>query len=178
MNNNILYLQTRDFGVDDAPKGKVLVNNQKGVMFCMFHADLDKCQYCADTMPEWKKLAIKMPGVKFGLCNLNHHRGVWEMSRQTFAPIDRVPYILLYVNGRPLMRYDGEKRADVMMAFLNDVINRLNSTDKKGFFENKNVRIESDIPTFTNTPQFNVICDSKDGGVCYLDSGKAYVLKK
>ena len=177
MNNNILFLQTKDFGVDDAPKGKVLVNNQKGVMFCMFHADLDKCQFCADAWPEWKKLAIKMPGVKFGLCNLNQHRGVWEMSRQTFAPITAVPYILLYVNGRPLMRYDGEKRADVMMAFLNDVINRLNSTDKKGFFENKNVRMESDIPTFTNAPQFNVVCDTEKG-VCYLDSNKAYGIKK
>jgi thioredoxin-like negative regulator of GroEL len=169
--NNLIFLTTRDFSIDVAPKGKILVNNQKGIMFCLFHADPAKCGYCAETIPEFKKLSMKMAGIKFGFCNFNRDKDVWVMSKSTFSPIDQVPYIVLYVNGRPLMRYDGEQRTDVMMKFLNDVISRLNT--KKDFYENKNFKFESDMPTFANTPQFNVVCDTEKG-VCYLDSGLAY----
>ena len=171
MNNNIIYLSSREFGVDEAPKGLVLVNSQKGIMFCLFHADPDKCQYCLEAIPEFKRLALKMPSVKFGFVNLNRDRDIYLMSTKTIMPIDSVPFVILYVNGRPLMRYNGDKRADVMLNFLGDVISRLNN--KKDFFENKNYRIESDIPTFSNSPQFNVVCDTEKG-VCYVESGKLF----
>lgn len=171
MNTNIIYLSSRDFGVDQAPKGPVLVNSQKGIMFCLFHADPDKCSYCLETIPEVKRLALKMPAVKFGFVNLNRDRDVYLMSTKTIAPIDRVPFIILYVNGRPLMRYDGDKKAESMLTFLGEVISRLNN--KKDFFENKNFRLDSDIPTFINTPQFNVVCDTEKG-VCYVESGKLF----
>ena len=169
--NNLFYLGSRDFSVDEAPKGKVLVNNQKGIMFCLFHADMNKCQYCMEAIPELKKLSLKMPGVKFGLCNLNRDQDVYYMSTQTIAPIERVPYMILYVQGRPLMSYDGEKRADAMMNFLGDVVSRLNN--KKDFFEQKNYKMQSSVPTYSKSPQFNVICDD-ELGICYVDTDDAY----
>jgi hypothetical protein len=170
--NNLTFLSSRDFAVDKAPKGLVLVNNQKGIMFCMFHADPAKCPFCEEAIPEFKRLASKMPSVKFGLININRDKEVWVMSTKTIAPIDRVPYMILYLNGRPLMRYDGEKTLDKMMKFLDDVVSRLNN--KKDFYENKNFKFESDIPVFVNTPQFNVICDDQNG-VCYVKSDAAYI---
>lgn len=169
--NNLLWLQDDDFTIEQAQKGNVLCNNQKGIIFTLFHANPDKCQFSTATLPEFKKLALKMPGVKFGLCNLNKHPNVYFKSKDTIAPINNVPYIILYVNGRPLMRYDGEQKVDKMSLFLNDIVNRLNS--KKDFFDTKNIKIESDVPNSSTSTQFNVVCDSEKG-ICYLNSSSAY----
>lgn len=174
--NNMLFLQSKDFFVDEGTKGKVLCNNQKGICLVLFHADAQQCAHCEETIPEFKKLPYRMASIKFGLCNVSKNRETVEMSAQTIAPITYVPYIILYVQGRPLMRYDGERTVDKILEFLTDVTNRLQTN--KTFFENKGqMKVESEIPAYTIGIPANLVCDA-ERGVCYLSYGDAYNKKK
>lgn len=169
--NNLIYPRSQDFFVDEGTKGKVLCNNTKGLCLILFHADASQCAHCEEAIPEFKKLPFRMAGVKFGLCNVNKNREVLQLAEQTIAPITYVPFIILYVNGRPTMRYDGERTLQKMLDFLNDVLNRLQSN--KAFYENKNIKMESDIPAYTIAIPANIVCD-KERGVCYLEYNDAY----
>jgi hypothetical protein len=56
MSNNIIFLNSNDFFVGEGSKGKVLCTNVKELIFVMFHADLNKCKYCEEAIPEFKQL--------------------------------------------------------------------------------------------------------------------------
>lgn len=162
---NLIFLRSNDFGLDEGTKGKVLCNNQKGFCLVLFHADSSRCSHCEECIPEFKKLPYKMGGVKFALVNVNRERDIVEMSSHTISPITYVPYIVLYINGRPTFRYDGERTTTKMLEFLNDVLSSLQS--KTNFVNNPSIKIESDIPPYTVGIPANVVCDAEKG-VCYL----------
>jgi hypothetical protein len=162
---NLQFLRSQDFYLDEGTKGKVMCNNTKGFCLVLFHADSSRCTHCEECIPEFKKLPYKMGGVKFALVNVNRERDVVQMSAVTISPITYVPYIVLYINGRPTFRYDGERTTEKMLEFLNDVMSSLQS--KTAFVNNPNVRIESEIPAYSIGIPANVVCDAEKG-VCYL----------
>lgn len=169
--SNLIFLRGQDFYNDQGSKGKILCNNQKGLCLVLFHADASQCAHCEETIPEFKKLPYRMPGVKFALCNVNKDRDIVKLSAGTNTSLEYVPYLVLYANGRPIMRYDGERKLQSMLEFLTDVVNRLQN--QKSFSENKNVRVESDVTTYQTGKEYNLHCDP-DRGICYLQQGEAY----
>ena len=46
------------------------------------------------------------------------------MSRNSIAPIEYVPYVILFINGKPSMRYDGPADVQTIQKFVIDVSNR------------------------------------------------------
>lgn len=169
--SNLIFLRAQDFYNDQGPKGKILCNNQKGLCLVLFHADASQCTHCEETIPEFKKLPYRMPGVKFALCNVNANRQIVPLSSGTNTALEYVPYIVLYANGRPIMRYDGERNLKSMSEFLTDVVNRLQN--QKSFTDNKNVKVESDVTTYRYGTEYNVVCDA-ERGICYLSQNEAY----
>ena len=100
---------------------------------------------------------------------LSNYPDIAKKSGVTMAPIKYVPYLILYVNGRPWLRWDNEKTLAAMVNFLKDIIPRIpknlveNSSSNganKGSAEEKPVFQGGGIP-------YNVVCD-KSSGVCYL----------
>jgi thioredoxin-like negative regulator of GroEL len=128
---NLQFLRSQDFYLDEGTKGKVMCNNTKGFCLVLFHADSSRCTHCEECIPEFKKLPYKMGGVKFALVNVNRERDVVQMSGVTISPITYVPYIVLYINGRPTFRYDGERTTEKMLEFLNDVISSLQIVNRR-----------------------------------------------
>jgi hypothetical protein len=169
--SQILFPTSKEFFLDKAPKGNVMCCTQKGIMFVLFHADSARCTYCEEIIPEFRKLPYSMAGIKFAMVNINKNKELVDMSSKTIAPITYVPYMILYVEGRPFTRYDGERKLQDILGFLNTVLNGLKN--KRDFFENKNFKLESDVPVYTTGSQMNVICDTEKG-VCYLSSKDAY----
>jgi len=170
--NNLIYLSSDEFFLVDATKGgKIMCCDTEGICLVLFHAEPGKCSHCEEAIPEFKKASRMISSVKFGLCNLNQNQDVIKLSKASIAPLEYVPYIILYVNSRPFLRYDGERNAQEIAEFLQEVMMRLQT--KKQFIENKNYKIESEIPAYTIGIPFNVVCD-EDKGVCYLSYNDVY----
>jgi hypothetical protein len=90
------------------------------------------------------------------------------MSQQTISPIKYVPYIVLYVNGIPLMLYQGPSTEKDITDFIVDVSTKL---QKKQPFSKEKVKDQetSGIPSYTIGKP---ICG--DGKLCYLEFANAY----
>ena len=48
-----------------------------------------------------------LTGCQFGMINVNKNKNIIRLSKQTISQITFVPYIILFINGKPFMRYDG-----------------------------------------------------------------------
>jgi hypothetical protein len=169
--NNLLHLETDDFYLSDGAKGKILCLSVQGICLVLFHANPERCLHCEEAIPEFKKVSRMFSGCKFGLANLNKFPEIIRMSKLTISPLEYVPYMILYVNGRPFLRYEGERTAQDLSEFLQEVMVRLES--KKQFIESKNYKVESEIPAYSIAIPFNMVCD-EDKGVCYLTYGEIY----
>ena len=72
------------------------------------------------------------------------------MSRESIAPIKVVPYIILYINGKPYMRYQGPQDAGEIARFIVEVSQKIQS--KQSFTkEDKNIKQSKKgrIPAYT-----------------------------
>lgn len=172
--NNLYHLTSQDFFLENGSKGKVLCMDSKGLFLVCFHANPDRCVHCEETIPEFKKLPQRIGSCKFALVNLNANPDIVKMSKMTIAPIEYVPFIILYVNGRPFLKYEGDRTLPAFMEFLQEVIQKLQT--KQSFIENKNYKVESEIPPYTVGIPYSVVCD-EDKGVCYLKCDDAYGCK-
>lgn len=171
--NNLHHLTSNDFYLENGSKGKLLCLDSKGLCLVCFHVNSDRCEHCEETLPEFKKLPHRIGNCKFALVNLSNNVDIVKMSRMTVAPIEHVPFIVLYVNGRPFLKYDGDRTFTAFSGFIQEVVQKLHT--KQSFVENKTQRIENEeeIPGFSIAIPYSVVCD-KDKGVCYLNQGEAY----
>ena len=97
-------------------------------------------------------------GCQFGVVNVSTSKKLVDMTRQTTSPITYVPLLILYVNGRPYMKYDGEKSDTAIRNFIVDVSKTIYVN---GF--TKSMR-ERGIPSYTvGHPLFG------ESEVCYLE---------
>jgi len=169
--SQILFPTSKEFFLDKVAKGTVLCSTLKGITLILFHADPERCEHCSDLIPEFRKLPYAMPGIKFAMINLNKYKEIVDMASKTISPISYVPYIILFVEGRPFTRYDGDRSYQDILDFLNTILNSLKN--KRDFVDNKFVKIENETPISLNSSQFNVVCDTEKG-VCYLSQKDAY----
>jgi hypothetical protein len=173
--NNLLYLNKNEFFLDQGAKGPIMCLKQQNICFVFFHPHARFCKYSDECMLNFKQLPFKIAGAKFGLCNIMQNPELVALSKRTIAPITGVPYLVLYVNSRPFIRFDDDDRSVENMAdFMNQIISRL-QTQKK-FIEGKGMKIESEIPKYSVGIPFNVVCD-EEKGVCYLKYDDAYKKK-
>jgi hypothetical protein len=165
-NYNLIYLGTNDFYVGEGSKGKMLCNNLKDLTFVFFHTDPDRCEHCEELIPIFRRLPQFISSCKFALVNLNKNQEIIKMSYSSITPLKHVPYLMLYVNGKPFLRYDGERTLQDLVDFINEVLFRIKSKSK--FVDNKNVlKVQEEIPAFTVGVPYNIRCD-EESGKCYV----------
>ena len=172
--SNLLHLTTDDFFIAKGAKGQILCSEVQGLCLVLFHAENGSCHHCDEAIPEFKKVARTIPSVKFGLTNLSRNPGLIEMSSKTVAPFEYVPYIILYYDGKPLARYEGERSSNDFGEFVQEMAMRIQATKKN--FVNKPMKMESEVPVYGGIP-FNIVCD-EDRGICYLTASQVYGNKK
>jgi thiol-disulfide isomerase/thioredoxin len=166
---SIQHLTSNHFYIDTGKKGKVLCTTQKDIIFVFFHLNGDQCENCHKMMPAFKELQNKIPAIKYAAVNLSEYPDVAKKSLQTIAPITYVPYLIVYINSRPFLRYDGGQTVQDMTSFLNDLLNRIPKETKfiNGSSTN-NSKFDNEVPAFPGGGiPYNVVCD-KNTGVCYL----------
>jgi len=94
------------------------------------------------------------------------------MSRNTIAPIQVVPYMILYVNGKPYMRYKGPQDAKEIARFIVEVSQQARKNSKRNPKLQSKIKKDpgSGIPAYTiGKPLFG-----ENDDVCYLEFKKAY----
>ena len=137
--SGLLFLQSGDFSIQQGTKGDILTNLIKGISLILFYST--KCDYCKNLLPIFKRLPGSIGGCQFGMINVTLEKEIVKMSMQTIAPIRYVPLIILFVHGKPFIRYDGAHTETEIRAFLMDVTKKLQTKEK---FSNEKVKQKSD----------------------------------
>jgi hypothetical protein len=104
------------------------------------------------------------------MINISTNRSTVDMSATTIAPIKYVPYIVLYVNGKPFMVYKGPYQESEIRNFVVEIANNI---QKKQQFSKEKVKEtpqeEGGIPAYTIGKP---LCGNDK--VCYLTFNGAY----
>lgn len=163
--SGLLFLSTDDFIVNTSNKGKILCHGIPGFSLILFYST--QCTYCQTLIPIFKRLPGTIGGCQFGMINVSANKQCVKMSKETIAPISYVPYIVLYIQGKPFMRYNGPHDGEEIRRFVIEVANKVQSKQK---FSTENVKEkQKGIPEFT----IGIPLCGQDG-VCYLDFDDAY----
>lgn len=125
--SGILFLGGDDFCVRAGEKGNMLcLTGWKGLTLVMFYSK--ECQFCHKLINKFKQLPTIVNGCKFAMCCINRHFDIVEKSKNTIAPIEFVPDVILYVDGAPYIRYDGPHEVADIRSFIFNVYERLQKT--------------------------------------------------
>ena len=166
--SGLLFLSSEDFSVTKGNKGNILCHGIPGFSLILFYST--QCVHCKNLIPIFKKLPGTIGGCQFGMINVSSNRQCVQMSKDTIAPISYVPYIVLYVQGKPFMRYNGPHDAEEIKRFVIEVANKIQSKQK---FSGENVK---EPLNGKGIPEFSIgkpLC-GQDDDVCYLNFSDAY----
>jgi len=173
------HLQTQDFYIDNGKKGKVLCCTQKDITFVFFHLDKEQCENCDAMIPEFMKLPHLVPQINYALVDLSKYPEIAKKTAVTIAPITYVPYLIVFVNNRPFLRYDGGKSSTEMAQFLRELLANIPKEYLQNMNSNsKSATFDSEVPVYpAGGIPYNVVCD-KNSGVCYLSFNELMTKKK
>ena len=166
--SGLLFLTSEDFQIQRGSKGPIMCTNIQGFSLILFYST--QCEHCQSLIPIFKRLPGSVGGCQFGMINVSHNKQCVMMSRQTIAPIKVVPYIVLYINGKPYMRYNGPHDPREIGRFIVEVARKVQK--KESFAKDDRVKEDprSGIPAYTTG---HPLC-GPDDKVCYLDFDDAY----
>lgn len=139
------YLSDDAFYLNDQRK---LCAKVPGLSLIMFHSD--NCGHCSDALPVLKAVSDAIPWCKFLLHNVRS-RYVVNLSRQTGAPINYTPYILIYFDGIPYYRWDGPRTFNDIKQFVIDMSKNLGM--KQNF---SSVQVNQNHPAARTTNDFAI----------------------
>jgi thiol-disulfide isomerase/thioredoxin len=161
--SGLLFLSSEDFTITKGTKGNILCQSIPGFSLILFYST--QCTHCQTLIPIFKKIPGSIGGCQFGMINVSSNKACIRMSKNTIAPITYVPYIILYINGRPFMRYQGPHDAEKIKQFVFEVAQKVRNKQK--FSDDKNVKEDprGGIPAYSlGTP----LC-GQDDKVCYIN---------
>jgi len=175
--SGLLFLTADDFTVENGTKGKILCNPIPSFSLVLFYSN--QCKHCKTLVPIFKKLPGTIGGCQFGLLNVGTNMKVVQKSKGTVTEIQYVPLIILYINGKPFMRYAGNYNQAEIIQFVVSMSKRVQT--KEAFVNKNNNSLKSDPAIKENPrggiPAFSIGKPLKGDGrfdVCYLDFKNAY----
>ena len=113
MNN----LTDTDFNVQTGENGQLLCCNLPGSSVVLFY--LNECQHCSHVLPIFENLSEKIQNCQFALLEVSQHDMLMR-SQNTINRIRYVPYIVAYVDGRPIASYEGKNTEEQIEQFITE----------------------------------------------------------
>lgn len=83
---------------------------------------MQNCAGCKAVEPIFRQLASTEPRVKYAICDLTNAREIITMSHQTKTQLQKVPCLILYINGRPHARFKGDKNIPSLRNFCSNAL--------------------------------------------------------
>lgn len=166
--SGLLFLTADDFQLTNGIKGNIMSTNIPGFSLILFYST--QCNHCQSLIPIFKSLPGTIGGCQFGMINVSHNKKCIMMSRSSIAPIEVVPYIILFINGKPYMRYQGPHSSQEISRFIIEISEKIHP--KQNFVKDdktiKQPKNGKGIPAYTIGKP---ICGND---VCYLEFDDAY----
>lgn len=167
MSSGLLFLNSQDFQLNQGKNGTLLTTKIPGLSLLLFCSP--RCPHSNNLLPIFKKLPTLINGCNFGIINVSKNRQLVQMSQQSITPITYVPYILLFVNGKPYMVYNGPHTEQNITEFVVEVANKLPKQSKEKFISHEEEETPNKIPEYSlGVPLFG-----KDN-ITYLTEADAY----
>ena len=117
--SGLLFLTSDDFNVAKGTKGNILCNSIPGFSLILFYSN--QCPHCGNLLPIFKRLPGTIGGCQFGMLNVSSNKLCVKMSKSTIVPIQYVPLLILYINGRPFIKYSGAHEENEIKNFILEV---------------------------------------------------------
>lgn len=164
--SGLLFLTSEDFTVSKGTKGNILCNTIPGFSLILFYSN--QCQHSVKLLPIFKKLPGTIGGCQFGMLNVTNNKKCVKMSKNTIVPIQYVPILILYINGRPFIKYSGVNGENEIRNFILEVANKINNKQK--FTDDSNIKENPrGIPDYSiGFPLYG------EDNVTYLEFDEAY----
>ena len=150
--SGLLFLTADDFQLTKGIKGNIMCTNIPGFSLILFYST--QCSHCQSLIPIFKSLPGTIGGCQFGMINVSHNKKCIMMSRESIAPIEVVPYIILFINGKPYIRYQGPHNSQEISRFIIEISqqiqtkqNFIKDDDSKNKKQTKNKK--GNIPAYT-----------------------------
>jgi hypothetical protein len=116
---SVVTLSHQNFSVVGTHQ-KTLCTNLRNVALIFFK--MDGCDNCAQFSPIFFKLAKTDNRVSYAILNITQNKDVVIWSRQTSTPINTVPTLILYINGKPHARFNGTKNIPSLQSFITQAL--------------------------------------------------------
>ena len=143
--SGLLFCTNEDFFIQNIKDQNVLSCNIDGFSFILFYST--QCKFCKQLVPIFKSLPGTIGGCKFGMLNISKNKEIIQKSIHSSTEIKYVPLMILYIDGKPFMRYDGPLDKQSILEFIVNVANSIQ--DKQNFSENKEiVQPKKEIPEY------------------------------
>jgi hypothetical protein len=152
--SGLLFLQASDFSIQTGQKGDIVCNNIRGISLILMYSV--KCQYCQNLIPIFKRLPGTIGGCQFGMINVSTETDIVVMSKNSISPIKYVPLIVLYVNGKPFIRYDGPHTDHDIRTFLFEVTSKIQAKEKFSSEKGANPNIPANGKNSREIPEYTV----------------------
>lgn len=129
--SGLLFLTKDDLHLEESSKGGLILCNcvRRGISVVLFYSA--HCEHCTKLIPIFKRMPGHITGVQFALSLVN--QAIATLSKKTIAPIQYVPLIILFVNGRPFIRYDGAFTEHEIKSFIIDYGNKISARERDTF---------------------------------------------
>lgn len=167
--SGLLFLSSDDFSIQKGTKGNIMCHSIPGFSLILFYST--QCEHCQNLIPIFKSLPGSIGGCQFGMINVSTNKQCVLMSRETIAPIKVVPYMLLFINGRPYMRYQGPYDKNEIIQFVLEISQKVQTKQQ---FSSEKVKED---PTGAGIPAYTLgipLRGGKSEKVCYLEFDNAY----
>ncbi len=164
--SGLLFLSPEDFYVTPGTKGQILCNTISGFSLVLFYST--QCEWCKKLIPIFKTLPGSIGGCQFAIINVSVNKQIVLKSKETITPIKYVPYIILYIDGKPFMSYQGPHDANEIRKFIFEVSQKINN--RQAFSKEDNIKQKAK----NKIPEFTIGVPKCDENVCYLDFDEAY----
>lgn len=172
MSASIIYLSSNDFYIS-TPEGNEqpkLCNKLKGLSLVYFSSN--QCDHCDTFQPLFESMPQVIGGCYFATINVSNFNQVVKASEKTTTPIKYVPYLILYLNHIPFMKYDGVREVNAIKTFIIEVSSRLHSNQEKGSSTIQGASMGSNGSMDQTLKQMNVKTDGDEKALPAYTTGK------
>lgn len=165
--SGLLFLSKNNFYVTRGAKGPIMCNHlRRGFSLVLFYSG--QCPNCPPYAQAFKALPGTIDGCQFAMANATD-RDIRAMSRGTLTELKYVPYILLYSDGRPLVKYGGPPDPRTILRFIVDMANQVQKPNQSF---TSNPRIQEDPSG--GIPKYSLGKPVCGDDVCYFEFDDAY----
>lgn len=104
----MIELTPKDFNIINTPKGGLVEYLDKELTVVLFYKNEENKSYSDEFKRIFSEIEETEFECKFATINVDEYPEQLELATKTRTPINYVPYVVVYAQGRPYMSYSGK----------------------------------------------------------------------